>query len=115
MNWIILGLIALVGLFFLNNLKHHLVRKLITLFLVMGVILMILLFTSSYFDMGKVFNKENVFAKTGAAVVNTVSTNVDTPSAKSIFSGVSSSVMNFTDSTFTSLETGGSDFLKLNN
>lgn len=115
MNWIIIGLIALVSLFFFKNLKHHLVRKSITLFFVMVVILMILLFTSSYLDIGSIFSKESVFAKTGAAVVNTVSTNVDTSSVKSLFSGVSSSVMNLTDSTFSSTGSDSSDFLKLNN
>ena len=115
MNWIIIGLIVLVALFFLKNLKHNLVRKSMFLFFVLVIILMILLFTSSYLDIGSIFSKESVFAKTGAAVVNTVSTNVDTSSVKSIFSGVSSSVINLTDSMVSSTESDSSGFFKLNN
>ena len=107
---IILGLLLL--LFFFKNLKHHLFRKTITLVFAIFIILIVLMFTSSYLDIGSIFSKDSLVAKTGAAVVDTVGSNVDTSSLKSFFSDAYSSVMNATDS-ITS-EEGSNEFIKIN-
>lgn len=115
MNWIIIGLIALVALFFLKNLKHHLIRKSITVFIILTMIIMVLLLTSSYFDVGSIFSKESLFAKTGAAVVDTVNNNVDAPSINSLFQKVSSPLTEIKDIVVPTLDSSSADFLKLNN
>ena len=115
MNLVILVLGLLLLLFFFKNLKHHLFRKTITLVFAIFIILMVLMFTSSYLDIGSVFSKDSLAAKTGAAVVYTVGSNVDTSSLKSFFSDAYSSVMNVSDSVISD-SSGDSQngFIKIN-
>lgn len=108
MNLIVIALSLLAGLFFLKNLKHHLVRKLITFGFVVLFILAFFVFVS-YLDIGSILGRESIFAKTGAAVVGTVN-EVD---ASSLFSGVKDSVANISGATPSSSDAGSFDFLKV--
>lgn len=111
MNWLILTLLLLILLFFFKNLKHHLVRKSITFLFALFVILLILMFASSQFDVGKMFSKDSLMAKTGAAVTETVGKNIDTPSIKSFFSDILSSLNNVTEET--SQQSSKNDFVRI--
>lgn len=108
MNWVIIVLAFLAVLFFLKNLKHHLIRKLITFGFVVLFILVFFVFVS-YLDLGSILGRESIFAKTGAAVVDTVS-EVD---ASSLFSGVKDSVANISGATPSFSDAGSFDFLKV--
>lgn len=94
MNWILVVLALLLVLFFFKNLKHHLVRKSITFAIALVVFFLALMFLSSYLDMGNFFSRDSLLAKTGAAVINTVSDNVDTSSVNDFFSSSLSSFNN---------------------
>ena len=68
MNWILVGIVALVFLFLFNSTKHHLNFKLKRVLLLLAVFFVVFMVVSSYFDMSIFFGKGNLFAKTGAAV-----------------------------------------------
>ncbi len=94
MNIIFMVLLVLIGLLIFKNLKHHLVRKSVTLMILLFVAIALMMLFSPYLNLGSVFSKDNLFAKTGAAVVETVQGNVDTSSISSFISESFSSVQN---------------------
>ena len=112
MNWLLLTLTLLVLLFFLKNFKHHLIRKSITLAFAIFLVLLVMMFASSYFDLGSIFSKDSLLAKTGASVIDTVSENVDTSSISSFFSESFSSITNFTKTS--SQGSDKDEFIKIN-
>jgi len=111
MNWLLLTLGMLVLLFLFKNVKHHIIRKKIAFVFAMFVVLVILMFASSFFDIGSIFGKDSLIAKTGASVVETIGEKVDTPSLDS-FTESFKSALNVSDSSVG--ESGEGGFLRIN-
>lgn len=113
MNWVLIVLALLLVLFFFKNLKHHLVRKSITFTIALVIFFLALMFLSSYLDMGNFFSKDSILAKTGAAVVNTVSSNVDATPVTDFFSS-SLAGLNNVSSTVLPQKSENNGFVRIN-
>ncbi len=68
MSILFLVILVLVALFLLNSTKHHLGFRLKRIVLILIIFFVVLAIFSSYFDMSLVLGKNNLFAKTGAAI-----------------------------------------------
>jgi hypothetical protein len=73
MNYIAIILIIVIAVLIIELLKHKFSKNFFKYTIIALVILIILLVTSAYVDFGSFVGKESTFAKTGAAIVDTVS------------------------------------------
>jgi len=70
--WIIVGVMLLIITLFIKSFKKHFAIKAIKLFLIILVVFAILVFLSSYFDIGSFFSQKSQVVRTGAAILDAV-------------------------------------------
>jgi len=77
MNFIAIILAIIIIILIIELIKHKFSKSFFKYTMIAIAVLIILLVISAYFDFGSIVGQDSTFAKTGAAIVNTVSGNPD--------------------------------------